>query len=313
LNIAFIGHSFHQRTSSDAFFLRLLHRLGTVKEYYDTFWQGERASWIPGFDARDYDCVVVWQVIEAFNYLPEHPNLVFVPMYDNIAPKGTVRWLKRFSRTKILCFCEELYKQVSPRAPQALYHKYYPDPAEYPTARHDRTLRGLFWRRVRAIDEKVIARLCDGTVFDRFTLHDAPDPFSGLRPAVLEKIPSREIERTVWLPERDAFLRILAQNNVCFAPRPREGIGMNMLDAMAMGLCVVAPDAPTQNEYIRHGVNGLLYDLAKLKPLNFERADELGRRARTSIEEGFAKWALREDRLVEFIADPALRNRAWFA
>jgi glycosyltransferase involved in cell wall biosynthesis len=44
---------------------------------------------------------------------------------------------------------------------------------------------------------------------------------------------------------------------------------MSLLETMAMGLCVVAPDTPTHNEYISDGITGLLYDLADVRPLSF--------------------------------------------
>ena len=79
---------------------------------------------------------------------------------------------------------------------------------------------------------------------------------------------------------------------------------MSFLEAMAMGKCVVSPDYGTMNDYILHGVNGLLYDLHKPQPLDFSQAAQLGARARESIERGFEQWQKREAELVEYIVTP---------
>ena len=86
-----------------------------------------------------------------------------------------------------------------------------------------------------------------------------------------------------------------------------EGIGMSFLEAMALGQCVVAPDAPTMNEYISNGTNGLLYPLERPGALDLSRHREIGARARDSIERGFARWQASQEALLDFIATPKER------
>ena len=62
----------------------------------------------------------------------------------------------------------------------------------------------------------------------------------------------------------------------------------------------MAPDCPTMNEYIKHNVNGLLYDPDNPKPLDFSNAEALGKEARFSIEKGRIVWL---DKISEVIAD----------
>lgn len=78
---------------------------------------------------------------------------------------------------------------------------------------------------------------------------------------------------------------------------------MSFLEAMAMGLCVVAPNAPTMNEYIRDGVNGLLYDPGNPQPIDFSRARELGEVARTSCEEGRREWLRATPKVKSFMEE----------
>lgn len=55
-----------------------------------------------------------------------------------------------------------------------------------------------------------------------------------------------------------------------FAPRKYEGIGMSFLEAMASGRCVIAPDYPTMNEYIKNGETGYLYNFKRPQKIKFD-------------------------------------------
>jgi glycosyltransferase involved in cell wall biosynthesis len=80
---------------------------------------------------------------------------------------------------------------------------------------------------------------------------------------------------------------------------------MSFLEAMARGQCVIAADNPTMNEYITHGVNGLLFAPRQPMPLDLAAMPRLGRRAREGIEDGFERWQRdRRGRLLDYIAAP---------
>jgi glycosyltransferase involved in cell wall biosynthesis len=63
---------------------------------------------------------------------------------------------------------------------------------------------------------------------------------------------------TIAAESRDEYLLATSAANVFLAPRAAEGIGLTFLEAMARGGAVIAYDAPTMNEYIRNGDNGIL-------------------------------------------------------
>jgi hypothetical protein len=70
---------------------------------------------------------------------------------------------------------------------------------------------------------------------------------------------------------------------------------------MAEGLCVVAPNEPTMNEYIRNGENGLLYDIRRPRSLNFKGILDLGESARHYIYDGHERWLSERDKIIDFI------------
>jgi hypothetical protein len=306
MRIAFIDHSYHHTTEATSFFVEILRRLGDVEIFFEESWLGRRAGWTCKFDSRAFDCIVIFQVPEAFQYIRwPHPNIVFIPMFDAIVGRESL-FTGCFTNSKVVCFSKALHAIVSRHTRRTFSLQYYPDPRHYPVTNHAGRLRGIFWRRVPALDEKVIARLCERSDFDRFTLQDVPDPNSGAgAPPEASPIAARVLERTGWHADRREHIDLVSRHSVFFAPRPHEGIGMSMIEAMAMGLCVVAPDSATHNEYISHRKTGLLYDLQNFRPLHFGGVRELGLRARESVEKGYARWLAAQDALLDFIATPS--------
>ncbi len=102
----------------------------------------------------------------------------------------------------------------------------------------------------------------------------------------------RDITVSTWFTDAADYKKAMAATDIYVAPRDFEGIGMSFLEAMAMGKCVIAPDNPTMNEYIVHGVNGLLYDVDNPRPLDLSRAAEIGASARQSVVNGYRDWTL---------------------
>lgn len=77
-----------------------------------------------------------------------------------------------------------------------------------------------------------------------------------------------------------------------------------MLEALARGQCVVAPDCGTMNEYIINGKNGLLYDINDPCPLNFDNAAAMGSEAYESTAIGYKNWNNSQQRIINFIITP---------
>jgi glycosyltransferase involved in cell wall biosynthesis len=146
----------------------------------------------------------------------------------------------------------------------------------------------------------MIAALCGNFVFDNFTLHWCPDPTPRAPSAMVTcPIRTRQLVRTSWFSSKSEYLEVLRQHNLFFAPRYFEGVGMAFLEAMSLGLCVVAPDTPTHNEYITNGINGILY--STLATLEIADIDSLGNEARASMVRGHAAWCQSIDALCSFI------------
>lgn len=305
MRLAFFGLGYHAKTGSSRFLLDLLQRHASV----DTFFAEADVAAVrraaAGFDEERYDAIVIWQLHEAFALLSgRHPNVTFAPMYDAMWRGGAFTWKPSFDAAKILCFSWALRTEVMRRAPVHARVQYFPDPAAVPAVTDFATLRGFLWYRRRDIPPEAAFALTAGTPFASLAIHDAPDPgheapFPADAPAHVARL-----DRTAWSADGSAFADAIAAANVFFAPRPLEGIGMAFLEAMARGLCVVAPDAPTMNEYISHGSNGLLHAPGHRPPLDFTHAREIGARARDDMLRGRAGWEAGIPALLDFITTP---------
>jgi hypothetical protein len=230
-------------------------------------------------------------------------------MYDAMFWGGNLHWRHAFDTAKIACFSWALSRELARHTRAYANFQYFPDPDRYAPVEDFATLRGLLWYRKREISPALVFDLCQGTAFERFVLHDWPDPGNEADGPRTPPPNIGHLERTTWDANGAAYAAALRETNVFFAPRRYEGIGISVLEAMASGHCVAAPDAPTMNEYISHGTNGLLYDPERRRPLDFAAARSLGARARESVERGHRRWLASVPALLDFVTTPTARLR----
>lgn len=315
--IAYIDHSFHQKTVSTKFVPDALRAAGhEVDFFWDEGWcGGAKVAWAA---VEHHDVVVMFQSFcdtkgRPFGQL--HKNVVYIPMLDQFAmwigqrPAMTPFW-GAFQGAKVLNFSSALHAMTLAAGIDSHYARFYPEPLpQLPQACEG--LHGFFWvRRNDDISWPLIKQLLGTTRFDSFHLHLATDP--GTTPASLpteEDIRRFNITTSTWFDDKAEFEAVVAKANVFFAPRLGEGIGQSFLEAMNRGQCVVAANQGTMNEYILHGLNGLLYNHLKPTPLDFRHAHQLGAAGRASLVEGRKAWLSALPDVVEFIVQPSMSEQ----
>jgi len=312
MRIAFLGHSYHRKTGSSGFFLDLLERQAGVERFWDEAWHGGDPLDVDAIARGGFDAIVVWQLEVAASRLARsgHPNVTFVPMYDGCHALPDSYWLE-LGAIKVLCFCTALWERLGRLGLRVRRVQFFPEPA--PVERGDASTapRGYFWQRQQDITWRTVRQILGESRFSGFTLCQALDPTYGafVAPAD-EEVARYSIGFSGWHGDRRAALAHLAAHDVYFAPRLREGIGMSFLEAMASGAAVVAADRPTMNEYVVHGVNGLLYDPDHPRPLDFTSHRALGRRALRTVEVGRAKWLRSTPGMIRFVLEPTAAHPA---
>jgi Glycosyl transferases group 1 len=298
MKVAFLANSYHlAKTHSSQFFIDLLRN-----------WF-ENVTVIPHEDAWTrmpgrWDLVVVWQhwfgrtELEAFG----SRSVVLVPMFDE-CPLDFGFWSK-YKGCKVLCFSQTLADRIEPWGFECLRVSYRPPVPSIQAAFGE--LRGFFWPRTTALDWRHVGPLVRGTSWASFHLHTAHVAPGAILPDETE-VPAQKFVRTDWFERSDAYSSALAEANVFFAPRRQEGIGMATLEALALGMAVVAPDAPTANEYITSGLDGFLYDPEDPGRVDWSRAADWGRAARQGAVEGRRDWENQLALIRQFLKNEPLR------
>jgi len=311
--IAYIDHPFHQKTQSNHFLPELLQKRGHELRvlYHDGHKSAGADCWNK---AKECDAVILFQHypdIGLRRFSSAHPNVTYIPMLDQFGQWSPERrslglFWEPFRGCKILNFSRALHDITEVDGLATRCFTYYPNADPQAAGIRAKGLRGFFWlRRDNQLPWRTIRQLLGNTVFDSFHLHIAPDP--GFPDPALpdeDDVQRFNITASSWLPDKSQFRELLEGANVYFAPRREEGIGLSFLEAMAMGQCVVAADRPTMNEYVEHGVNGLLYDPDSPRPLDFTEAQSLGDNALRKVVAGRNAWLVDSDELVDFILTP---------
>jgi hypothetical protein len=318
--LTYVGHSYHQRTGSTVFVQDLLRTRFEVTTVLDD-------SWLPGrppLRAAEVNRTGPERLV-FFQQLPRRRelarlacnNITWMPMHDSLARYRPCTLAKlRPAGLKTLCFSSTDSGRLSAAGFETQHLRYYPPPGMVPRSTAT-DLSIFFWMRTPNIGWRTVKALLGTTRPARVVLRAAPDPGHKLEmPTPAERAEYRVEVHEGWM-ELEEYRRLLTTCSVFVAPRPREGIGQAALEAMAAGLAVVAPNLPTMNEYIEPGVNGYLYDLAAPAPVDFGDLARVRERARTSCEEGHARWLATAPALLEFVDAPPRRPRsrlwqAWY-
>jgi len=311
--IAYIDHSFHQKTLSTRFLPNLLTKYGHIVHYYwDDSWRG--GSPVEWEAVSGYDVVIMFQAfcpIAGHRYRELHPNVIFIPMLDQFGIwQGplfnlTSFW-NRFQGSKTINFSHAAHAVSISFGIRSFYCKYFQNPTDISLQTRDGR-HGFFWqRRTDQISWSTVKKLIGKTKFDSFHLHNAPDPGSpDSEIPSSEDIAEYKISISSWFENKEDLIRIINNSNIYFCPRMEEGIGQSFLEALSRGQAVVGPNNGTMNEYIHSGLNGYLFDPLDPQPINFNDMQSVQDAARRTAETGWSEWTLLEKRLIGYILEPS--------
>jgi glycosyltransferase involved in cell wall biosynthesis len=316
--LAFIDHSFHKVTRSSDFFLEVLNRDYEVTIFFDDGWKGGLEVDPHTVNAGKFDTVLFWQVLPFARNVMRFScnNLIWVPMYDSEWQRSNVGWRAlRLLGLKVICFSKTLYEITQHAGIRSFQVQYFPEvPKE--TVSYGRP-RVFFWQRVDEIGWPLVKRILGENDIEKTVLRDDPDPnhvFTEPDPEDTARF-HVEVVRNLKLAgggKSDEYMRLLSNCNVFIATRLREGIGLSFLEAMALGMCVVAPDAPTMNEYISTEEDGFLFDPEQVSAIDLARFADCGRRARARVAKGREQWETALPAMLEFVSTPVQRRRSYW-
>jgi glycosyltransferase involved in cell wall biosynthesis len=233
---------------------------------------------------------------------------VSIVLYDGSGDMPLYHWQHQ-KGALLICLSETLHKRIQSLGIESVHSRYYPAEAEMRVT-FDTGIRVFFWERtpsvglsVRWVAQKLKAWLVRP---NHVHLHLCPDPaeFPSVgQTSARNLFKYASISTSTWFGHRKDYEECLQHSNVFFAPRAAEGVGMSFLEAMSLGMVVIALDSPTMNEYIQDGINGILLKglESELPDVSVNDLEKIGEAAHRSIAQGHEVWKTESARLANHI------------
>lgn len=297
--IAFIDHSFHQKTGSTKFIINLLKSHFDVEVIWDESWNGKKFVDISHLDSS-YQAIIFFQnppPVETYNKI-KNDNIILIPMYDNSMHQPKEWWLS-YPNLKIINFSKTLHDRVVGWGCNSIQVQRYPKPAKCQFGNKNKM---FFYCRSESININTVKKIIGGNNI-RVHIHNTMDPGQNYISPTKSDIIKYSITTSKWYKTKNEQWEKAKNMAIFIAPRPLEGIGQGFLEAMARGKAVVAVNNPTMNEYIINGINGYLYDNNKPHQIDFSNIVEIQKNAYRSIEKGYKKWKNDKIKIINFIKD----------
>lgn len=320
MKICFVGHSFHQRTGSSQFIQKILREIGELTVLSSSPDEDRLSDdkVVVEFLENQYDLWVFHQTeYVAARLLPLGlRNAVVAPMYDGAWSRPDDFW-RQFVNCRFLSYSRALHTRLQRLDQRSAFFEFWPEPAPDVERSPERdNWSAFFWERrpLEVPNARSVAQQCRALGIERLHIHAAPDfPEQAISAHGYRhrgSLGGVAITTSTWFETGEAFREVSGTPLFHFAPRLYEGIGMTMLEAMARGQIVVAPDRPTSNEYIGHLSSGILYDPERpldLPELNPSEVAEMGAAARQRVVRGHETWLEDRERLVSFLTEDGRR------
>jgi hypothetical protein len=305
LNAAFVGVESHfVYTKSSAFFIEVLReRLGKV-HVFPSDWR-----WIHLPLKKRWDLIVFWQhfpepwEIEALGA----GSIVLVPMLDN-CPREKDFWA-RYVGCRVLCFSRALAELLQGFGLMVFTVQYFPPVPAAGVDWEGPGLKAFFWPRKQEVSWSQVKPLLAGNRLTGVHLHITKNVSEVHLGITEEEERAFAISTSSWFDSAEDYLKLLRQHQVFIASRREEGIGLSFLEALGLGMAVIAPDNPTMNEYICSGFNGYLYDPENPVAPSLENAKTWAEEARRLCCQGREQWLHSIPGMINFLISPGPSRR----
>lgn len=303
--LLFIGHEFHKKTKSSDFLQKLLAEKYEVETFYINPYKISETDFTH-ITGKTFDLLILWQVMPSLEGLRKYirfKQCAFFPMYDNTKTLNSHLW-NEYKNCNIINFSKAFHKTCQDGGLSSYYIQYFPKPAEIIDEGDEKSI--FFWQRSDKITTRTLQKVIDTKGIETVYLHKSIDPKNKFIP------PSKNLERKVvyssWFDTKEDMQKYIQKSALYFAPRRYEGIGMSFLEAMASGRCVIAPDYPTMNEYIKNGETGFLYNYKKPELLTILNVREIQKNTAEYIKLGYEKWEKEKYKIFDYIESEPVTN-----
>jgi hypothetical protein len=283
--IDFLTHPHHQRTQTFEWLKEAIgHPVRTLYGDPETL-----RAYLPSLQTNPPKLLILFQLEHLAAWASCFCPVLVFPMNDltRMTPDA---YLASLRNVEWISFSRALHQRLAGLGLSSRYLQYAPDPEAFPEASWEHGPRAYFWERLpEDLSVQAAGEILRSLDVENLEVRQTKDPLLASREQGQGKS-GVEGWRT-----REEYLRFLSAFNVYVASRRHEGIGMAFLEAMAMGMCVVAENQPTANEYILSGKNGILYAggeerIYPPRRVSPEELARMGGEARETIRRIHEKW-----------------------
>lgn len=297
---AFVDLSYHKKTEATNFLKELLARDYILTEFWDDFWKGGKRIAVEALNKKKFEVIFFFQVLPEAVYLRKLncQRFVWFPMYDAEVGKFFFNYLPYLLfNFKIISFSKNLYKRFKRLGFKCSYYQYFPKP-QFKVLKREEKIRVFFWVRKNDINWPVVKKLLGKNGVNSIIIKNTPDPGCKVQLPDKEDIKKYNIRIiNKWLSKKE-YYKLLSSCNVFIASRKYEGIGMSFLEALSLGMVVIAPDNPVMNEYISSGFNGYLYDLHNPKEISLEDCFDIMKKTREDARGAYYQWEKNKENIL---------------
>jgi len=302
--IAYIGHSYHNKTKSTAFLIDYLKEYFDVEVILDESWLGEKPFPDLSFIDNSYLCVIFFQNLPKLEVLEsiKNENIVFFPMYDSV--ELDYEYWKHYQNLRIVNFSRTLNDIHLKLGFDSIYVQYFPEPKKIIPGNKDEV---FFWQRLTQININTIKNLI-GDNDIKIHIHKAIDPNHQFIQPSMDDENKYHITYSEWFETREDMRKLIEEKAIYISPRELEGIGMSFLEAMSMGKAVIAVDNPTMNEYIEHNKTGYLFNLSDPHKIDISNIEQVQVNTFRFICKGYLRWEEDKQLIIDFIKGKKIRR-----
>lgn len=306
--LLYIGHAFHNKTKSNLFLLDLLRKRYNIEFFFfDPYKDNPKTCFLP-LKGKNYDILLLWQIMPRLFELKKYITFkkgVFFPMYDAAVFSLNNHIWDEYQDIQIINFCKKLHTHLKKRGFSSHYIQYFPSPSSITDIGSIKSV--FFWQRRSEVNINTVERLLENNSIDHLHIHKALDPNENFtEPSNTLKY---KISYSEWFKTKEELKKTMERSAIYIAPRLREGIGMSFLEAMALGRCVIAPNHPTMNEYIKNKVTGFLYNPSAPQAIKLNNIREIQEKTVKYIQKGFKKWEKKKWKILDWIEEKPIINK----
>lgn len=295
MNILFYDHSFHKKTRSSDFFVEFLRSFATVDIKYIDPNDELRLLFEP---LSDVDVYIFWQIFPSVKQLKKLPQnkVVFIPMYDGCCTFTYNKWNK-YRGFRFISFCRKVHFKLTDIGIDSIYIQYMPPQnLKFIDSKQKEDKVTIFiWKRTPSLNLAKLFYQLKANGIEKAICHG----FERSERILCEGI---EIEYTEnWFKDHNCYINTVAKCHYFFSPRLYEGIGMGFLEAMSLGVCVIAPNQATMNEYIVDKETGYLFNNFDDIKIDTTVKTKMASLAIKSCDNIRQSWMQSKESVIEFI------------